>query len=70
MLKRLINKIIKRKYVDSKSVETHKEWQERIIKEVKEINLDIDRYIEKSRKEREELLKEYKEFLKRLEGGN
>lgn len=70
MLKRLINKIIKRKYVDSESVETHKEWQERIIKEVREINLDIDRYIEKSRKEREELLKEYKEFLKRLEGGN
>ena len=72
MLKILINKIIKIKYVDSKGVERHehKEWQERITKEVREISEDVDRYIEESRKEREELLKEYKEFLKGLEGGN
>lgn len=73
MLKRLINKIMKIKYVDSEGVEryeTYKEWQERITKEVREISEDVDRYIEESRKEREELLKEHKEFLKELEGGN
>lgn len=73
MLKRLINKLMKIKYVDSEGVEryeTYKEWQERITKEVREISEDVDRYIEESRKEREELLKEHKEFLKELEGGN
>lgn len=66
MLKRLINKIMKIKYVDSEGVEryeTYKEWQERITKEVREITEDVDKYIEESRKEREELLKEHKEFL-------
>ena len=49
MLKRLINKIMKIKYVDSEGVEryeTYKEWQERITKEVREITEDVDKYIE------------------------
>lgn len=73
MLKRLINKLMKIKYVDSQGVErceTYREWQERINKEIREISEDVDRYIEESRKEREELLKKHKEFLEGLEGGN
>lgn len=73
MLKRVINKMMKIKYVaneDIESCETRKEWQERIEKEVREISEDLNRYIEESRKEREELLKKHKQYLKELEGGN
>lgn len=69
MLKRVINKMMKIKYVANEG-ETRKEWQERIEKEVKEISEDLNRYIEESRKEREELLKKHKQYLKELEGGN
>ncbi|MDU2122619.1 MAG: hypothetical protein E7E64_08750 [Clostridium celatum] len=80
MLKRLINKIMKIKTIDSKGVEryeTHKEYQERIKKECDELIAESKKQRELWAIEREELMREYmktyEEYMKtvkELKGGN
>ena len=80
MLKRLINKIMKIKTIDSKGVEryeTNKEYQERIKKECDELIAESKKQRELWAIEREELMREYmktyEEYMKtvkELKGGN